>query len=183
MYIFMTGFMNTWQKRKLGNTAPLRGGFAFQSKKFTSFGIPIIRISNISPNGTVQGNFAYYTEQKSDQNYILENNSLLIAMSGATTGKVAKLKCPVDAKFYQNQRVGYFKPVEKFDYKFIEAILKSNNFVYQLTSVLVSGAQPNISSKEIDSFEFYFPAKEEQSLIGYLNEKCDTLIAVNQRKY
>ena len=50
-------------------------------------------------------------------------------------------------------------------------------------SVLVAGAQPNVSSKEIDSFEFVFPLNiEEQKKIGQYFANLDTLITLHQRK-
>jgi len=51
-------------------------------------------------------------------------------------------------------------------------------------SVLVAGAQPNVSSKEIDSFEFVFPLNiEEQKKIGQYFANLDTLITLHQQKY
>ncbi len=51
------GFTDDWEERKLGDIAPLRGGFA------------------------------YYDEQDKDDKYILPDKSAVLAMSGATTGK------------------------------------------------------------------------------------------------
>ena len=88
-------------------------------------------------------------------------------MSGATTGKVSILKCKNTDKYYQNQRVGYFKRNIQYNYDFVSTIVRSDLFKEQLMSVLVAGAQPNVSSKEIDSFEFVIPLNiEEQKKIG-----------------
>ena len=56
------GFTDDWEERKLGDIAPLRGGFAFKSSKFRNTGVPIVRISNILSSGEVGGDFAYYDE-------------------------------------------------------------------------------------------------------------------------
>ena len=37
------GFTDEWEERKLGDIAPLRGGFAFKSSKFRNTGVPIVR--------------------------------------------------------------------------------------------------------------------------------------------
>ena len=81
------GFTDEWEERKLGDIAPLRGGFAFKSSKFRNTGVPIVRISNILCSGEVGGDFAYYDEQDKDDKYILPDKSAVLAMSGATTGK------------------------------------------------------------------------------------------------
>lgn len=177
------GFTNAWEQRKLGDLTPLRGGFAFKSTEFKATGVPVIRISNILSDGSIGGDFAYYLEQNNDENYVLPNNALVIAMSGATTGKAAVLKNTGNIKFYQNQRVGYFQNNLKCDYSFISTLVKSSIFLKQLESVLVAGAQPNISSKEIDSFIFKIPiSTDEQRKISKLFNMIDSTITLHQRK-
>ena len=177
------GFTDDWEQRKLGDVSPLRGGYAFQSEKFRSQGVPIIRISNILSDGNIGGNYAFYDEQETDDKYSLPDGAALLAMSGATTGKVAILSNPDNTKFYQNQRVGYFSDLKIVNYDFVSTIVKSNLFISQLSSVLVAGAQPNVSSKEIDSFGFYFPKTlKEQTKIGTFFKHLDNTIALHQRK-
>ncbi len=177
------GFTDPWEKRKLGDIAPLRGGFAFKSSKFRNTGVPIVRISNILSSGEVGGDFAYYDEQDKDDKYILPDKSAVLAMSGATTGKVSILSQTDYDKVYQNQRVGYFQSVDYIDYGFISTIVRSELFMMQLESVLVSGAQPNVSSKEIDSFNFMIPILvQEQQKIGSFFKQLDENIALHQRK-
>ena len=173
----------TWEQRKLGEVAPLRGGFSFKSEEYCDDGIPIVRISNILSDGTVGADFAHYDIIDNDENITLSNEDALLAMSGATTGKVSILHCKNTDKYYQNQRVGYFTRSKEVDYDYISTIVRSQQFIEQLASVLVAGAQPNVSSKEIDSFEFTFPQKiEEQTKIGTLFKQLDNLITLHQRK-
>jgi len=178
-----TGFLESWEACRLGDIAPLRGGFAFQSEDFQDSGIPIIRISNIQSSGNVGGEFVCYNCQEPDDKFSLHDNAVLIAMSGATTGKVAILNNPDNKKFYQNQRVGYFTDSGEADYNFISILVRSYSFTNQLKSALVAGAQPNISSKEIDSFVLYIPSCiKEQAAIGRFFRNLDNQIAVYQTK-
>ena len=154
----------------------MRGGYAFKSEKFQDSGIPIVRISNIKFDGTVGGEFEYYSKINPDEKFVLRGRSILLAMSGATTGKIAMLDS--EEEYYQNQRVGYFQNTGAVDYDFLSSILQTKEFTNQLNSVLVAGAQPNISSKEIDSFVFYIPESlDEQSAIGTLLRTLDDLLA------
>ena len=165
-----------WSKEKLRNIAPLRGGFAFKSEKFQNTGIPIVRISNIKFDGTVGGEFEYYSKIIPDEKFVLRGRSILLAMSGATTGKIAMLDS--EEEYYQNQRVGYFQNTGEVDYDFLSSVLQTKAFTNQLNAVLVAGAQPNISSKEIDSFEFCIPDSiDEQSALGSLFRTLDDLLA------
>ena len=176
-------FLEPLKKQKLGDMAPLRGGFAFKANNYVNTGIPIIRISNILSNGSIGGTFAYYSEQSDDSNYILFNGSALIAMSGATTGKTAILDLEKKKKVYQNQRVGYFTPTKNSDYSFIKAIIKSNYFLKQLNSIMVAGAQPNVSAVDIDNFTFYFPeSKKEQKYIGNNFEIINKIILLQKNR-
>ena len=169
-------FDEKWNRKKLHSIAPLRGGFAFKSEKFQNTGIPIVRISNIKFDGTVGGEFECYSKIISDEKFVLRGRSILLAMSGATTGKIAMLDS--EEEYYQNQRVGYFQNTGEVDYDFLSSVLQTKAFTNQLNAVLVAGAQPNISSKEIDSFEFYIPDSiEEQSAIGYLLRTLDDLLS------
>ena len=178
-----SNFNLNWEQRKLGEIAPLRGGFAFKSSEFQEEGIPIVRISNILATGEVGGDFIYYPEQVKDDNYLLPDRSAVLAMSGATTGKVSILSNPNDGKVYQNQRVGYFTKTEIADYGFISTITRSQMFIEQLGAMLVAGAQPNISSKDIDMMNFTVPTNlEEQTKIGVFFEEFDHLITLHQQK-
>lgn len=169
-------FYEKWNRKKIQSIAPLRGGFAFKSEEFQDSGIPIVRISNIKFDGTVGGEFEYYSKINPDEKFVLRGRSILLAMSGATTGKIAMLDS--EKEYYQNQRVGYFQNTGAVDYDFLSFILQTKEFTNQLNSVLVAGAQPNISSKEIDSFVFYVPESlEEQSAIGSLFRTLDDLLA------
>lgn len=177
------GFTEPWEMRKLGEVAPLRGGYAFKSSEYKKVGTPIVRISNILPDGSIGADFAYYDDMENDENISLRNGDALLAMSGATTGKVSILKCKNTDKYYQNQRVGYFERNAQYNYDFVSTIIRSDLFKDQLMSVLVAGAQPNVSSKEIDSFEFMFPLNiEEQRKIGEYFKALDNFITLHQRK-
>ena len=156
---------------------------AFKSAEFCESGVPVVRISNIQSEGIVGGKFIYYPEQKNDTNYLLPDKSAVIAMSGATTGKVAILMNLKSLKVYQNQRVGYFTRKKGVNYDFVSVLIRSSMFLKQLNSVLVAGAQPNVSSKDVDGFVFLIPSDiREQQKIGKLFQQLDSLIALHQRK-
>ncbi|MBR4515745.1 MAG: restriction endonuclease subunit S [Lachnospiraceae bacterium] len=181
--IRFAGFDDAWEQRKSGEIAPLRGGFAFKSNEYCAEGVPIVRISNILSDGSVGADFAYYDEQDDDEAYALYDGAAVLAMSGATTGKVSVLHAEKGHKYYQNQRVGCFMPTDNCDYGFIRTLMKSQLFADQLSAVLVAGAQPNVSSKEIDGFEFMIPkSKDEQRKIGEFFESLENLITLHQRK-
>lgn len=168
------GFNGEWEKKKLGEVAPLKGGYAFNSANFKDSGIPIVRISNILESEEVGGEFVFYDKIKNEKQFLLRYEDIVIAMSGATTGKIALVK--TKNKLYQNQRVGKFSRTSDVDYKYLSALVSSSNFSFELNKLLSSGAQPNVSSSDIDSIKLYFPScKQEQFLLGSFLERINNI--------
>ena len=139
---------NNWQIKKLGEVCKLKNGFAFKSDNYLDNGIPVIRISDIKDGLIVPRNTVYVSEDSVYDNYIINENEIIVAMSGATTGKFGIYKSK--EKAYQNQRVGKFDIIDKKQ-------LDNNFLLHQLHSLkrqiekdAYGGAQPNISSKKIE---------------------------------
>ena len=172
-----------WEEKRLGEVCRLQSGFAFRSLDFKKEGIPVIRISNISntKNSIDQDNMVYSDRVKNDENFIIDNGKLLIAMSGATTGKTCVYN--LSEKGYLNQRVGMF--IFKSDrsvYEYLVQFVTTYQFENQLKSLLVAGAQPNISSKEIESLLIPIPCLTEQQKIASFHSSIDQKInLVNQQ--
>lgn len=172
------GFEGEWKTSTIGEIAPLSGGYAFQSNHFSSVGIPIVRISNILETGIVGGVFAKYATFDGDADFRLYDGDAVIAMSGATTGKVSIVH--TQGFLYQNQRVGKFTKTDRVIYDFLTTIVKSHKFRANLSCLLTSSAQPNASSKDIDSITQSIPLdKDEQQAIGKYFTSLDSQISAS----
>ena len=180
--IRIKGFCGEWEYKKLSSLTSVRGGYAFQSSLFQKSGIPVVRISNILSNGSVGGDFAYYPKLDGDSNVTLHDKDVVIAMSGATTGKIARVEIG-DGVLYQNQRVGLFTKTGKVNYDFLYAVLNRPHFNELLNKLLTSSAQPNASSADIESIEMGFPldAEEQKALSNYILS-LDSLIQSTTKK-
>lgn len=165
-----------WEEKRLGEILKVQGGYAFKSEKFTDSGIPIIRISNISntSNGIDVNNLVYYEENSNLENFIINNGDFLIALSGATTGKTSIYN--LKQKAYLNQRVGVFRKIQNFYYNFITQYGSSDFFLKQIDNIIVAGAQPNISPKDIENFIIKLPVLEEQQKIADFLSSIDSKI-------
>lgn len=176
------GFEGDWQKCNLGDVTSIRGGYAFQSSQFQKQGIPIVRISNLLQDGNVGGEYACYPKIDGDSNVTLHAGDVVIAMSGATTGKIARVKNH-EGTLYQNQRVGLFVRTNKVDYNYLYSIVNSIRFSESLNKLLASSAQPNASSSDIESVEMCFPInREEQEYLGEYIRFFDSLIQCTAKK-
>ena len=163
-----------WEIKKLGEVCKLKNGYAFKSDKYENVGVPVIRISDIN-GGIVSSQKAVRVNPNDEyDNYLVENNDILVAMSGATTGKFGVYKST--EKAYQNQRVGKFKILD-------ESIL-NNEFLYHQINALkrqiekdaYGGAQPNISSTKIEQMQIVLPPlPEQQAIVAKIEELLSEL--------
>ncbi|WP_394990714.1 restriction endonuclease subunit S [Emticicia sp.] len=172
-----------WEEKSLGEICKLQGGYAFKSNLFKRDGIPVIRISNISNHNNYIdfGNIVYYDKLTNADNFIIKKGDLIIAMSGATTGKSSIYNLDFDS--YLNQRVGLFKSKTKeLYYKYLIQFVFSESFNKQLETVLVAGAQPNVSSTDIESFFIPFPSLlEQQKIASFLTAIDEKIEKVSQQ--
>lgn len=135
--------------KELGAVCKFQNGFAFKSSKFTNDGLPIIRITNIQKQDVDISSLVYFNKQDYTENldsYIISKGDVLVAMSGATTGKIGCYNFDIPA--YLNQRVGKFVPNSKeLNNRFLFHFLLSKiNEIYYMAG---GGAQPNLSSVKL----------------------------------
>lgn len=167
-----------WEVVRLGDVCEIRNGFAFQSKKFKKSGFPIVRISNIKSNNSISlKDMVYFSsddyKNKDLKNFIVHQNDVLVALSGATTGKIGKMK--EDVILYLNQRVGKFQPSERLNNNFLyQCLLLQSNILFLLSG---GGAQPNLSTTTIKNKIFIpLPPLAYQEKIAEILSTWDTQI-------
>lgn len=160
-----------WEINKLGDVCNFQNGFAFKSKTYKSDGFPIVRIINIQNNEISTKELVFFN--KADYNedfekYMVHKGDLLIAMSGATTGKLGINKS--DTVFYLNQRVGKFIPLKSINKDFLFYFL--NTKIEESLKIAAGAAQPNLSTEQINCFEIPLPPLPEQQRIVALLDKA-----------
>lgn len=162
-----------WVQAVLGDYLYLKNGFAFKSTEYVTPGAhsyPVIRISDL--DGTCATDSSAVHVLQGAEGFTIEKGDLLIAMSGATTGKIGIYAGNIPA--YQNQRVGNIKlRSSKYgDEKYRNYLITSASKT--ILDEAYGGAQPNISGKSIEALSFHLAPLAEQKIIA---EKLDTLLA------
>ena len=161
-----------WIEIELGELLKLKNGFAFKAKDYIEEGIPVFRIGDINDWVVSDKNAKKIEEKSLYDDYIVENGDILIAMSGATTGKFGIYLS--DKKAYQNQRVG--------NLKLYSDDLINKSFVFYLLYSLkrkieedaYGGAQPNISATKIEALKTNLaPLPIQQAIVS----KIETLFS------
>ena len=152
-----------WEEKKLGEYLYLKNGYAFKRSAYiekSNNSVPIIRISDINGN-TASDELAIHTTEKVD-GFELQKGDLLIAMSGATTGKLGIYIGNTPA--YQNQRVGNLKLKNEGCEEF------RNHLMFYLQDEVrklgYGNAQPNISGKMLEDLDIVLPPLPEQQKLA-----------------
>jgi len=168
-----------WEVVRLNDLLDLQGGYPFQSNNFQDNGIPVVRISNVKPKGIYLDNCVYIQKEllENYKEYLLEDGDALIAMSGATTGKIGIVSKDVLPAVF-NQRVGRFriKNNARISKGYLNQIILTNNFKTQLLLNAAGGAQPNVSGNNIEKIEIALPSSHEQNKITEILMSVDNAL-------
>jgi type I restriction enzyme S subunit len=170
---------------KLGKFVSVKSGFPFSSNDMGDVGAPIIKIGNITPpkidiNNVQRISFKKISEDPRIQKFALEKGDILIALTGATVGKMGRMPQTKEV-FYLNQRVGkiFFHNQIQIDRDFIYYALSQENNIEMMFGFADGSAQANLSGAQIESIEIPFPPISEQTKIAGILGALDKQIELN----
>ena len=170
------------KKYALSDVCTIVPGFAFKSNDFGSGENIAVKIKDIEPPSVNIKNAERVCFTPQDK-FRLSEGDYIMAMTGATIGKVGKLQ--IDAKnVYINQRVCKFNPITSVcDKEYLYYVLSTSsfrNFIYN--NVDSKLAQPNIGHTTIYKYTHLFPSNiKEQKLIASVLNNIDRKIELNKQ--
>lgn len=168
-------------KGTVGDYAKVKSGYAFKSEWWIDEGCKVIKIGNIINNTIDLESCTKVSKDNIEKSkeFFVQTGDLLIAMTGATTGKVGIVPI-TDEIISVNQRTGKFflgnKPLEKVAYLF--SMMQSSVIKKAITPDGEAGsAQDNLSPDDIQSIEVYYPPREKIDLFNKTNKPiiCEIL--------
>lgn len=166
-----------WEVGRVKNIAELISGYAFDSEDLNIEGKNIvIRIGDIK-DGSVDIENANKTNFNDEvlSFFQVKNNDVLIAMSGATVGKLGYVNF-TPKNTYINQRVGILR--SSFS-KFLYYALTTNKFIEYILLESIGSAQPNISNDGIKNYPLCIPSlPEQQRIADFLDDKVSQIDSV-----
>ncbi len=176
-----------WKTEKLGRLCRVFSGYAFKTSDYTKKGIPLIKIGNLQ-DGEVVVNPSNdsmpesWQQQEQLQRFILKSRDILIALTGATTGKTAMVP-PSLAGTFLNQRVGKIELISPdTEQDFILVVIKARFFQEAIQQNILRSAQGNISPSSIAQILIPLPPLPEQRAIAHVLQSIQEAKAARQRE-
>jgi type I restriction enzyme S subunit len=149
-----------WEIASIGKYSKVKSGFAFKSEWWQTSGIPVVKIGSINNNTIDKDSLDFVSADRVEKakNYRVQEGDIVIAMTGATIGKIG-LVPKLNDTILVNQRVGMFdlgnKPTEKTAFLYFNLL---TDFVQnEIKNVGGDSAQANISNGQIQEIEMLYP--------------------------
>lgn len=159
-----TEFPENWCISSIGGYCDVKSGYAFKSDWWTNTGYKVIKIANIVDNSIDLDSCDCVSEENANKasNFFVQSGDILIAMTGATTGKIGIVPT-CDEPIVVNQRVGKFflgdTPIEKAPFLFT-TLLYSRVVRHLQPDGTAGSAQDNLSADNIKDIAIVMPPKD-----------------------
>lgn len=168
--------------KRIKEYAEVLGGYAFKSDLFCTDAVPVIRISNIN-NGRVELDDPICFDKmfwEQNKRFRAEQNDILMAMSGVTTGKAGLYK--ENAPALINQRVACIRAKDGIACPTFLFTATQLEWMYDLIQETSAGcAQPNISGKQIENMPVPNATYKQQQQFATFVEQTDKSKAAVQK--
>ena len=176
-------FDGDWEEKKLKDISN-KGmyGIGASATEFDGENV-YVRITDINESSRKINNDKLTSPDKLDKKYLLNENDVLFARTGASTGKT------YIHKHYDRDKNYYFAGfLIKFEFKnnylanFIFQNTLTKRFENWVSVMSVRSGQPGINSEEYGKLKMMFPSKVEQNKIGAFFSKLDRQIELEEQK-
>ena len=130
-----------------------------------------IRITDIDENGLISPDELGATVANLDDKYILNENDIVIARSGATVGKAYIHKNLPYTCVYAGYLIRFIADSKKILPDYLFAYTQLNTYKEWVNAIQRPSAQPNINAEEYQSLEIPLPnLSKQQEIVDFINE-------------
>jgi len=130
-----------------------------------------IRITDIDENGLISINELGATVANVEEKYILNNNDILIARSGATVGKTYLHKELPYTCLYAGYLIRFLVDSQKILPGYLFSYTQLNSYKEWVNAIQRPSAQPNINAEEYQSLEIPLPdLPKQKEIVDFLSD-------------
>lgn len=165
----------------------IKSGYSFKSTDWDSTGENVIKIKDIQSNSislTSMSHVSNTESLKKASRFKVNGQEVIIALTGATVGKIGSIPNGVSA--YINQRVGLTIPANDIENIVIFAILSQEEIINKIISLADGSAQANLSTNVLDNLTLTIDKDKciiFQNLYASMYALyCDNLASINSLK-
>lgn len=168
-----------WSCLEINDVADILTGFPFPSTHYTTYGIRLLRGSNVK-RGNIEwseGLVSYWPEVSGwIKKYLLKAGDIVIAMDGSLVGKSFAVLSRIDVPSLLVQRVACLRS-RKVTQDYLGYWICSSRFTSHCENKKTNTAVPHISPQDISSFKIAVPSSQkEQERIAKTLGDIDALI-------
>jgi len=167
-----------WAKKKLGDIASVEYGFTAKSKPEGQY--RYVRITDIDKNGNLIKESKMFIDSSGDaEQFILNDNDLLMARTGATFAKVLLYKDYEPSVFASYLiKIKFSEAIENKLYWYFS---KSLDYWEQANELSSGAAQPHFNGKAVKQVTFSYPVSvnEQKKVVEVLDQ---AFAAIDQAK-
>ncbi|WP_430618359.1 type I restriction enzyme, S subunit [Enterococcus sp. DIV1767] len=178
-------FEEKWTQHKLGDITEKigsgktpRGGNA----TYLNHGIRLIRSQNIFENFVHFDDVVFISNEVDEEmkNSRVQKNDILLNITGASIGRSAVYQ--LSEKSNVNQHVCIIRPKNKYDPKFIQLNISSQNGQKKIELNQAGGGREGLNFQQISKMTFVYPSYQEQKQISHFLQIIENTIDLYQKK-
>lgn len=140
-----------------------------------------LRITDINDDGTLNKNDLKSVDDVDAKNYLLNENDVVFARTGNSTGK-AYYYDKMDGKLvYAGFLIKFSLDPSKINPKFMKYYVLSKDYKGWVNSMCTGSTRPNINAKMYGNMELILPPREQQDFLVNILGEIDNKIEINKR--
>lgn len=185
-------FKGQWERKKLGEVAEFKAGYAFKSEAMLSekSNYQLLKMSNVYQSELrLDRNPSYWENiNEKQKEFILKKGDSILTLTG-TVGKRDygySIMITEDDKYLLNQRLVLLREKKgKSENGFINHILSNERFLFYFFGEAKGGTgnQTNVGTEDVKNIELSFPTLPEQTKIAsFLTAVDEKLQALKKKK-
>ena len=166
-----------WEMKSIGKISKTLTGYPFPSDLFSDEGIMLIRGVNVKRGfiDKTDSIMAFWPSTKDLEDYILNQDDILVQMDGALIGQSFAILNEKDLPALLVQRVTRIRVDDNIDSYFVYATIQKN-FLSYIRKKQTSTSIPHLSLSDVDNFPIMVPTYKTQQKIGLLFRAMDETI-------
>lgn len=175
---------NTWMTKTIGEVFSVFSGKGFKEKEYSTEGVKLLRISNVTYDTLVWDDVKYLPEDYLTEvpELVLKKDDIVMALNRPiTNGKLKISVVDIKEPYILYQRVGCLRQKETNNIEFLRYVLQTRDFLGQVENNLQGSDQPYINIPPLKSLEIRIcDIQEQNEVVSILETMLPNLLQAKE---